>query len=95
MRSIVQLQEWFAAQCDGDWEHGHGVVISTIDNPGWSLNVDLHGVALENRSFASVKIERGESDWVHASKSGGHWKAYGGPKNLEEMITLFLEWSQI
>jgi Immunity protein 53 len=27
--------------CDGDWEHSSGVSIGTIDNPGWSLDVEL------------------------------------------------------
>jgi Immunity protein 53 len=35
-----RLQVWYLAQCDGDWEHRHGVTIGTLDNPGWSLRID-------------------------------------------------------
>jgi hypothetical protein len=28
------LMRWYAAHCDGEWEHTYGVVIDTLDNPG-------------------------------------------------------------
>ncbi|MFE4959105.1 Imm53 family immunity protein [Streptomyces sp. NPDC056653] len=28
------LQNRYAQQCDGDWEHEWGVKIATLDNPG-------------------------------------------------------------
>jgi hypothetical protein len=28
------LENWFTRQCDGDWEHGEGVVIESLDDPG-------------------------------------------------------------
>ena len=31
------LQQWYSAHCDGEWEHGFGVTIATLDNPGWSV----------------------------------------------------------
>ena len=43
MDELQLLQEWYVAQCDGDWEHSYGVKIDTLDNPGWSLKVDLVG----------------------------------------------------
>jgi hypothetical protein len=36
------LENWYSPQCNGHWEHGFGVRISTIDNPGWSADIDLH-----------------------------------------------------
>ena len=41
MHQIEQLQAWYAAQCNGKWEHTYGIAIGTLDNPGWSLSVDL------------------------------------------------------
>lgn len=35
------LQDWYCSQCNGDWEHGYGVSIETLDNPGWSLKIEL------------------------------------------------------
>jgi len=35
------LQDWYAAQCDGDWAHEFGIKIGTLHNPGWSVQIDL------------------------------------------------------
>jgi hypothetical protein len=39
MGLIEQIQGWYAAQCNGDWEHRYGVSIDTLDNPGWSVTL--------------------------------------------------------
>lgn len=38
---IDRLEDWYQSNCDGDWEHGFGVTIESLDNPGWSLTADL------------------------------------------------------
>lgn len=91
---ITRLQAWFVAACDGDWEHGHGIRIETLDNPGWSLTVDLEGSDLEDSIFAPTQIDRSDRDWVRCQREGVSFVAYGGPGNLEEMITRFLDWAQ-
>jgi hypothetical protein len=40
--SLSILEKWYSGQCNGEWEHGSGVHISTIDNPGWSASIGLH-----------------------------------------------------
>lgn len=58
------LQAWYASQCDGDWEHGEGVRIATLDNPGWELMVDLIGTALEGKNLEYRVTERSGDDWL-------------------------------
>ena len=41
----------YLSRCDGDWEHSFGVVVETLDNPGWRLLVDLEGTGLEAKPF--------------------------------------------
>jgi Immunity protein 53 len=48
---IIWLQKWYQSQCNGDWEHSYGITIQTLDNPGWSLFVNLDGTMMEERSF--------------------------------------------
>ncbi len=36
-----RLEGWYVSQCNGMWEHAHGFTLGTIDNPGWTLTVDL------------------------------------------------------
>jgi hypothetical protein len=35
------LQEWYLEQCDREWEHEYGIKIGTLDNPGWTITIDL------------------------------------------------------
>src|SRR5438874_4185980 len=58
------LQRWYSAHCDGEWEHGSGITIETIDNPGWSMTIGLYGTELESATFEPVKTDISETDWV-------------------------------
>lgn len=48
---LTWLQAWYATQCDGEWEHEHGVSIETLDNPGWFLKLDLRETSLDGLTF--------------------------------------------
>ncbi|MDO7908781.1 Imm53 family immunity protein [Paenibacillus sp. JX-17] len=43
MEILKWLQEWYASQCDGDWEHSNGIKITSIDNPGWYVEINIDG----------------------------------------------------
>ena len=58
--TIMRLQDWFAAQCDGDWEHGAGITVGTLDNPGWYATVYVDGTDLEGAPFEPLEAERSE-----------------------------------
>jgi Immunity protein 53 len=93
MALLSVLSHWYAHQCDGDWEHEYGISIQTIDNPGWSLSIDLHRTPLSDSPFADIAIERSADDWVCCRIEAEIFKGFGGPANLEELITLFLDWA--
>jgi hypothetical protein len=95
MTTIARLQKWYVDQCDGHWEHAYGIKILTLDNPGWSITIDLEGTPLEGRAFEKVSIERAESDWLVCRVEKEQFLADGGPGNLDEMLLLFLDWSTI
>jgi hypothetical protein len=90
---LTWLQGWYLAQCNGDWEHQQGVKISTLDNPGWRLVVDLLDTPLEGRPFITVSIERSEHDWLHCQREGNSFTAACGPRNLTEAIECFRAWA--
>jgi hypothetical protein len=54
MNEITRLQRWYASQCNGEWEHQHGISIASCDNPGWWVKIDLAGTSLETKSFAPM-----------------------------------------
>ncbi|MDZ4819392.1 MAG: immunity 53 family protein [Planctomycetota bacterium] len=94
MHPLDQLQEWYHSVCDGDWEHNWGVKIGTLDNPGWSIEIELNETPLAERSFKEVSDLRSEDDWVVCKVESQKFVGYCGPKNLTEMISVFCEWSR-
>ncbi|MET9057189.1 immunity 53 family protein [Streptomyces antibioticus] len=87
------LQHWYEAQCDGDWEHEWGVRIATLDNPGWTVHIDLEETSLTGRPYTPVNVRRSDSDWVMAKVSDDAFEASCGPLNLDETLRLFREWA--
>lgn len=88
------LQTWFFVHCDGDWEHGYGVRIGTLDNPGWSVRVDLEGTELEGRAFQDFERHTTEEDWVVCRVRGTMFEGFGGPHNLPELLERFRDWAE-
>jgi Immunity protein 53 len=86
---LTWLQQWYSNQSNGEWEHVYGIEISTLDNPGWHIKVDLKDTGLERLSFEKVKIERTENDWVHCSIDDDVFKGACGPGNLTELLNHF------
>lgn len=100
MSAIEGLQDWYLSQCNEEWEHRYGVSIGTLDNPGWSLTVDLIETGLEGVVFPvqsygiSDEGETSGNDWLICKVEKGKFVGYGGPEKLEEMINVFLSWAR-
>jgi hypothetical protein len=93
--ALKRLQVWYETNCDGDWEHGYGIDIGNTDNPGWFIKVDLADTNLKNIDFQSVKYQNEhEYDWVSCRKSGAKFEGWGGPRKLEELLGIFLDWAE-
>lgn len=92
---LTRLQRWYLEQCNGDWEHTYGITISTVDNPGWLLEVELTDTVLLDKPFAPMHIQReNPDDWVICSVTEQQlFRGAGGPRNLEEIIVIFLTWA--
>lgn len=83
------LQEWYRAQCNGDWEHSYGVAIGNIDNPGWSIAIDLTGSDLEGARLDYRVLRDSEPDWVHCWSEGAKFEAATGPLGLTSGLAEF------
>lgn len=90
---FVRLEDWYAENCDGDWEHGAGVRINSLDNPGWSLAIDLAGTDLEGKAFEPVSVAKSEHDWYRCRVEDATFRGWGGARNLVHLLQLFLNWS--
>jgi len=94
MNYLSMLQDWYKSNCDGFWEHGYGVKIETLDNPGWMVEINLEETELENKAFDSMEVQKeDEDDWIVCKKEGNFFKGFGGPDKLEEILKIFLEWT--
>lgn len=89
-QALARLCQWYAAQCDGEWEHGMGVRIDTIDNPGWLVKINLQGTASEQKAFPEIKINNGDTDWLHCSVKDAEFMGAGDPSKLGIILDHFL-----
>lgn len=87
--TLIWLQNWYLSQCNDLWEHAYGIRISTVDNPGWRLTVDLKDTDYESASFTPLSIERDDDNWIQCWIKNKAFEAAGGPLNLSEMVEQF------
>jgi hypothetical protein len=92
MTSLERLENWYSSQCNGDWEHQYGIEIGTVDNPGWSIEIDLTGTKCGNKTLRRMKLERTEKDWLQYWVENRKFNAACGPKKLSEMNDIFCKW---
>lgn len=94
MEILAELQAWYLAQCNGDWEHTYGVQVETLDNPGWRLKVDVRDTSLEGVRFEEVKDNYDhERDWMRCWLEDDAFNGACGPLRLEDVLRVFLDWS--
>jgi hypothetical protein len=86
---LAWLQNWYSTQCDGDWEHGFGIKILSIDNPGWSVEINLEGTIVEELSIPYQLVEKSEQDWYGISVERAMFLGVGDTSKLELLLSLF------
>lgn len=98
MNEIEEIENWYHRQCNGDWEHWWGVKIDTLDNPGWSVIIQITGTKLESVPFAEVREGVGpdsgpvQDDWFICKVDEGEFKGFGSPHRLKTILRVFLDW---
>ena len=92
--ALAELQHWYAAQTDADWEHSYGICIETLDNPGWHVEIDLVDTELAEHAFTEINDSEPEHDWMICRVQEGKFIASGGPLMLERLISTFLQWAR-
>ena len=90
-RGIERINAWYIANCDGDWEHQQGVVIETLDNPGWRIQVDLSGTTKATSEFEPVERLH-ETEWISLKVQGETLQGACSPTVLSEMLEHIGRW---
>lgn len=88
------LINWYDSQCNEDWEHSYGIVIKSLDNPGWSISIDVSDTDLEDKIFEKVCIERSEKNWLLCKVENGSFQAHCGTFNLMDVFETFKNWAE-
>jgi len=57
IRALQSLDNWYAAQCDGDWEAAYGISLSLLNNSECLLMVDLFSTHLEGLKIVLTKTK--------------------------------------
>jgi hypothetical protein len=91
------LQNWYKSQCDSDWEHEFGVIIDTVDNPGWYVVINLTGTECEAKPFSPIEYNMNDEDaddWYFCLLRNNNFEASGSPNRLFDSLNNFREWAE-
>ena len=91
MRS-ASIEKWYACQCNGGWEHSYGLKIDTLDNPGWTVQIDLNETRKQDSVLKRIEIERTKDDWIQYWVEKKQFQIVCGPLNLNEALDIFVSW---
>ena len=94
MDLLQRIQRWYTINCDGDWEREYGISITNVGNPGWWVTIDLQNTSLAKAVLprhSAHNIERSSTDWVTCYTEDQQFVGSGGPGNLSEILSYFLD----
>jgi hypothetical protein len=89
---ITRIQNWYKINCNGDWEHSYGYKIENLDNPGWTVRIDLNETSLEKLQFKrEFQNPTDENDWYQIHTKESKLKINCGPENLNQTFEVFFD----
>ncbi len=94
MEILADIQRWYNAQCDNDWEHDFGLTIKTLDNPGWLVEIDLADTLLEDQPFEPMSVDNARGIWLSCHVAESIFRGAGDPSQLSRILEVFLEWAK-
>jgi hypothetical protein len=63
---LLWIERWYAAHCDGIWEHSHGVHMTAMAARGWRVSIDL----------SDTKSARHYTIWKDCRTATNAWYCY-------------------
>jgi len=94
MELLKLIENWFLSQCDGGWEHSYGIKIESLDNPGWSIVIDIAETVLQGITIPYKLVEKSENDWFGIKIEKDVFEAVGDPNKLEFLLFKFKDIAQ-
>lgn len=90
--NLEWLEAWYQSQCDGAWEHNHGIQLESLRQPGWRLTIRLAGTSAENASPQRMNFDTSGGEWIDCTISPERFEGAGDPRRLEQIIGVFRRW---
>lgn len=94
MEILEWIQDWFIQNCDGEWEHSDGIQITSIDTPGWDVEIDISNTSIANIHVPWILNETNTQDWYGVKIGNQKFNASGDPGKLIYLLGLFKEMIQ-
>lgn len=94
MDILQWIQEWYNRFCWDEERHYYGIKIETLDNPGWSVKIEICDTPLENKSFGKICQDNGDSDWIFCKVEDGFFYGAGDPNKLISILEVFRDWAE-
>lgn len=91
MELIEWIQNWFTNNCDGNWEKGEVIQITTLDNPGWEVEIDVSNTSLATLEIPWILNENSKQDWYGVKIENQRFSASGDSGKLKFLLGLFKE----
>jgi len=91
MNTLHWIQQWFNDHCDGDWEQGDGIQITTTEKPGWDVEIDISNTSLANMHIPWILNETSTHDWYGVKIENQKFNAAGDSGKLPFLLDLFKE----
>ena len=86
---INWIENWYNSQCNGDWEHDYGIKIATVDNPGWSIEIDFNNTILKHSDIPWELYQKSENNWIGFKIENNKFYSSGDPKKLNKILEIF------
>lgn len=94
MDILQWIQEWYNRFCWDEERHYYGIKIETLDNPGWSVKIEICDTPLENKAFRENCQDNGDSDLDLLQSRGWFFKGAGDPNKLIPILEVFRDWAE-
>jgi hypothetical protein len=77
--NLTWLETWYQKQCNGEWEHSYGIHIDTLDNPAWTVKINLNGTRYAGPPNIKIEVEyESDHDWMVCKVVESVYEGAGG-----------------
>jgi hypothetical protein len=93
-KNFSWLLKWYEDRCNGVWECNRRIYIGSLDNPGWSIIINLKDTELENKEFKEIEVDRSDNDWLMSFRKNNFFEGHCGTGNVIEVLQIFRIWAE-